>query len=567
MTVVEARSENGALEEAEPASWVRRLWAWLTRRPCFGGLVGAAVFFAFSMTPSLLPRGWIVQGILSGLATAIGYGFGSAGSALVRTVLPSEPSHSVKRRAWLGLAIGSPLLVLLSVVYGARWDGELRKLMEMPLKEPREWIGHLLLAGIFAVVFVVIGRLLRGLGRLITRIAQRVLPRPAAVALGGVLGVALVVFVLLGGATEAIFRAIDSSAAVVDRTIQPDIDQPSSAFRSGSPDSLITWSKLGSKGREFTGKGPTVEELSAFAGRPAEEPIRVYVGLRAAGSLDDRVSLVLAEMDRTGAFDRPIIIVQIPSGNGEIPPVNSAAPEYMFAGDIAQVVLQYSYVPSFAALAMQPHAGDDAASAVIDAVLERVELMPSDARPRVFVAGESLGSLSVEAAFDDFDDMVDKVDGALFVGPTLVNEIRNDLTERRDEGSPVWLPVVDGGAIVRFAREPGDLDAPSATWDTTRVVYLQNSSDPVAWWEPEILWRPPDFLEEPRGPDVSPAMTWIPVVTFWQTFLDLPLGSGAPEGHGHRYGLNVVDAWAAILQPDGWTPDDTTRLRDQLDQR
>lgn len=100
----------------------------------------------------------------------------------------------------------------------------------------------------------------------------------------------------------------------------------------------------------------------------------------------------------------------------------------------------------------------------------------------------------------------------------------------------------------------------------SRVVDLQNSSDSVVWREPELLWRLPDFLDDPRAPDVSPKMTWIRVFPLWQTSLDLPLSSGAPQGHGHRYGRNVVDAWAADLQPDGWTPSDTASLRDQIDE-
>ena len=36
-----------------------------------------------------------------------------------------------------------------------------------------------------------------------------------------------------------------------------------------------------------------------------------------------------------------------------------------------------------------------------------------------------------------------------------------------------------------------------------------------------------------RGRDVLDAMVWIPVVTFWQVTVDLPLATGVPAGHGH----------------------------------
>ena len=38
------------------------------------------------------------------------------------------------------------------------------------------------------------------------------------------------------------------------------------------------------------------------------------------------------------------------------------------------------------------------------------------------------------------------------------------------------------------------------------------------------------------------------------------LGLGAPPGHGHRYGVAQAEAWALIIPPEGWTPDDTRRL-------
>jgi len=119
--------------------------------------------------------------------------------------------------------------------------------------------------------------------------------------------------------------------------------------------------------------------------------------------------------------------------------------------------------------------------------------------------------------------------------------------------------------VVRFAQDPADLDQPTGEWGDTRVVYLSNASDPVAWYDLRATFQRPEYLDDPRGPDVSPDMMWIPVVTFWQTLMDLPFASGAPLGHGHRYVLNVVDGWAAVLQPPDWTADDTQRLRTELD--
>lgn len=535
------------------------------RRPCFGGLVGATVFFALTFTPSLIPRSWMVQGVLAGLDGAIGYGFGSAGSALVRKVLPREPGPTVKRRAWIGLSIGAPLLVVAAAALGARWDEELRALMEMDNEQLWDDLAMVAVAIVAATVLVLVWRAVRGLWRVLVSVVNRLLPRPAAIALGGALTVLIVVAIVFGWIAEGMFQSVELSSRAADAVFDVDVEQPQSPNRSGSSESSVAWGDLGNKGREFVAGGPTVAEIGAFTGGDAEEPIRVYAGLRAGDSLDERVDLILAELDRTDAWSRSAIIVQTPSGNGEIPRVNASAPEYVLAGDVAQVALQYSYAPSFSTIVLKPGAGEAAGQAMIDAVTARLDALPDTERPALYVAGESLGSSSTEAAFDGFDDMVADVDGALLVGPTFFNEIRNDLTAARDAGSPVWRPVVDRGETVRFALTPDDLDLPGR-WDGTRIVYLQNSSDPVAWFDFDLLWSPPEFLDDPRGPDVSPAMNWFPVVTFWQTLVDLPFASGATEGHGHRYGLNVADGWVAVLQPDDWTPDDTARLRDTLDE-
>jgi uncharacterized membrane protein len=37
-----------------------------------------------------------------------------------------------------------------------------------------------------------------------------------------------------------------------------------------------------------------------------------------------------------------------------------------------------------------------------------------------------------------------------------------------------------------------------------------------------------------------------------------------PDGHGHVYVRNVANAWAAILEPPGWTPEKTEKLRTML---
>jgi uncharacterized membrane protein len=61
-------------------------------------------------------------------------------------------------------------------------------------------------------------------------------------------------------------------------------------------------------------------------------------------------------------------------------------------------------------------------------------------------------------------------------------------------------------------------------------------------------------------------MNWIPVVTFLQVAADMAVAVNVPDGHGHRYVKDVVNAWAAVLRPPGWTPEKTERLRGRVTQ-
>jgi uncharacterized membrane protein len=130
-----------------------------------------------------------------------------------------------------------------------------------------------------------------------------------------------------------------------------------------------------------------------------------------------------------------------------------------------------------------------------------------------------------------------------------------------------WIaePEYRDGRTVRFTDDPGADVPPSAEpWDGSRVLYLLHPSDPIVWWGPQLMYARPDWLEEPRGDDVVDAVRWIPFVTFWQVTADLPFATNVPDGHGHVYTTEYVDAWAHVLQPPGWTDEKAERLRDLL---
>ena len=366
---------------------------------------------------------------------------------------------------------------------------------------------------------------------------------------------------------EGFFAAANQVFSVRDTDTPEDVVRPENPERSGSPSSLVAWDTLGRQGRSFTGSGPTVDELNAFAGGGAAVPIRVYVGLKSADTLQGRADLVLEELKRTGAFDREVLVVATTTGTGFLEPAAMQSFEYLHNGNTAIAGVQYSYLPSWISILADQETTKETSRVVFSTVHDYWRTLPEDTRPDIYLFGLSLGSFGVESILTSINIVNEPIDGALLVGPPFVNDLWNEITETRDEGSPAWQPVYQEGRTVRFTALENALDKPTGEWQETKVVYLQHASDPITFFSGELAFSSPDWLEEgQRGPDVSDKMQWQPIVTMWQVAGDLAVAGGVPRGHGHLYkSAEYLDGWVGISRPDGWTDADTARLTELLD--
>jgi uncharacterized membrane protein len=315
--------------------------------------------------------------------------------------------------------------------------------------------------------------------------------------------------------------------------------------------------------------------LGGFYGPSVDlvEPIRVYVGTRSAESLKEQAALAVRELDRTGAFDRAVLVVATATGTGWIDPDAATALEQLYAGNTAIVSIQYSYLPSWIAFLIDPTASAPAGSVLFNAVYDEWERRPAASRPKLLVFGESLGSYGAEAAFAGFDaatsiaNLVARTNGALFAGPVSSNMIWGRIVSERAPGSPSWRPVFDQGNTVRVFTSTAELDHIDGSWPEPRVAYLVYPSDPVSVFRPRTLWSRPDWMEGPRAYDLPRHSRWIPIVTGVQTVADLLNAFKAPPGHGHNYNTDFVGAWANVTRPADWTDVDTARLERFLAER
>ncbi|MCV7224587.1 alpha/beta hydrolase [Mycolicibacterium komossense] len=563
--VATAEPEPNAPDAAAPTDEPPAKTPWWERHYTFCGTALGLIFLWLSMTPSLLPRGPLFQGLVSGSAGAIGYGLGVFFVWLARYMRSKDSSPTAPRWAWVSLVVVGIIGQVLMIIWFHVWQDDVRDLMGVPRLTFWDHPLAALLSIVFLFVFVEIGQLIGRLVRFLVRQLERVAPPRVSAVVVVVLLLALTIALLNGIVVRFAMTTLNNTFEAANNEMNPDTAAPTSPMRSGGPQSLVSWESLGQQGRTFVEGGPTLEQLTQFnGGAQAIEPIRAYAGLNSANGIKATAALAARELQRTGGLNRPVVAVATTTGTGWINEAEASAIEYMYNGNSAIVSMQYSFLPSWLSFLVDKENARQAGQALFEAVDELVKAMPEGRRPKLVVFGESLGSFGGEAPFLSLNNIIARTDGALFSGPTFNNTVWTDLTINRDPGSPEWLPIYDKGAYVRFAATPENLDRPNDPWGTPRVVYLQHASDPIAWWNPDLLFKKPDWLREERGYDVSPDMEWIPVVTFLQVSADMAVAVDVPPGHGHRYVDDVANAWAAILQPPGWTPAKTAKLRPLL---
>jgi uncharacterized membrane protein len=516
----------------------------------FGSLsvIGMALgfgFFAASLTPTLMPRSYIVQGALSGVCAAVGYLFGVAIVWLWTYLeLPwRKPLLSQRIAVFvLGAIVG-----VVFLWQAAGWQNSIRDLWHMERLDTAEPLKLAAIALVVFLVAVLLGRLFRLTVLWTSHRLERFVPRRVSNVIGVVIAVALFWSVVEGVLLRGALHLADSSLQRMDALIEDNVPMPADPAKTGSASSLVAWSGLGRQGRHFIASGSNAAGIGDFWKGEAREPIRVYVGLNNAATIEARAKLALDELKREGAFDRSMLVIIVPTGTGWIDPAAMDPLEYLQHGDVASVALQYSYLTSWLSLLVEPEYGAASAKALFREVYGYWTTLPHDKRPKLYLHGLSLGALNSQISADIFDVIADPFQGALWSGPPFESATWNAVTAGRNPQSPAWLPVFRDSSIVRFTNQQNHLDIPDATWGPMRIVYLQYASDAVTFFDARSFYREPAWMQKPRGPDVSPSLRWFPALTMFQLLFDLMIATSSPMGYGHVYAPeHYIDAWIAV---------------------
>ena len=313
---------------------------------------------------------------------------------------------------------------------------------------------------------------------------------------------------------------------------------PTSPLVSGSPDSLVPFGDLGQQGRRYVTDVVTPELIEEVMGEPARaHPIRAYVGFNSEPLYQTgRAELALAELERTGAFDRSVLLLISPTGTGWVDHTLIEATEFLTRGDVATCCIQYARYPSF--LSVQKVAlGRGQFRLLLWGVTQRLAGLPPERRPRVLVFGESMGAWTSSdvimfqgiRGFDHYG-----IDRALWVGlPWLSKWSRSGMAR----GSHTLVPP---GTVRVFDRHE-QLAALDDQRARLRAVVVSHDNDPIAVLGPDLLVQRPSWLADgQRGRGVPRTMRWQPVGTFIQTGMDamnamlLTPGEFASFGHDYR---------------------------------
>ena len=220
------------------------------------GLLVGTLFLSASLSPSLIPRNFLVQGSLSGIALTIGYGLGVFAVWIWHYLELPEPNFKLRRVIGYLLTLGVVIFACIFLWRATIWQNSIHNLMEMePLTSVHPWrVG--LIAVLLAVFLVACARLFLWFQSLIARKLHRIVPRRISFVLSVVV-VSIVLFSLADGLLiKYALRMADTAFAELDEHVEEGINQPVEPMASGSIESLISWDTIRAAREGFHCHGP-----------------------------------------------------------------------------------------------------------------------------------------------------------------------------------------------------------------------------------------------------------------------------------------------------------------------
>jgi uncharacterized membrane protein len=355
----------------------------------------------------------------------------------------------------------------------------------------------------------------------------------------------------------------------VQESVQAAFDiAPPNPWASGSYESLVPFETLSRAGARYVWTTTSPALLEDVMGEPARVvPIRAYVGLESAPTEQERVDLLMRELERTNAFDRSWLMIASPTGTGYVNYAAVSILEFLTRGDCATMAMQYSARPSPLSLDRVKE-GREHMKLIAAALRERLDKCPPGKRPKVLLFGESLGAWTSQDAFVDSGTrgLVDAgIDFAIWIGtPHFSKWKERVLYDDR--------PDVDRGLIGVFdhVEELESLDP--AARERLRFVMITHYNDGVGAFGPQLAIQAPEWLGDPqtRHATVPKGMRWTPTTGFFQVLVDMKNAANVVPGvfaaTGHDYRADLLPFFNAVLGLEA-TPDQLASVGAWLEAR
>jgi len=204
---------------------------WWLRRYTFTGTALGLVFLWLSMTPSLLPRGPLFQGLVSGASGAIGYALGVFTVWLVRFMRSKDTSAPAPRIAWIVLIGAGAVGTVLMIVWFHVWQDDVRDLVGVPHLKWHDYPLAAVLAIVVLFALVEIGQLIRKLILFLIRQLNRVVPPRVSAVATVLLVIALFVGILNGVVLRFTMRALNNTFEAVNDEDSPTTPAPTTTLR------------------------------------------------------------------------------------------------------------------------------------------------------------------------------------------------------------------------------------------------------------------------------------------------------------------------------------------------
>lgn len=526
-TIVNDRVERGVIDSKTAEAKRIRYAAVASGATLLTGLIGQRIFSQQkdeTTTRSVL-RTLSYWSAVTGMA-----GLGVTG--IESAVEPPGEQSKKRRPAWpLIIPAGALLAFVLDILRPAK-KGVSSRRNDVNAVRPVRAIGIGVGVSFVLASFVAAERMF---ARQTDKVVERYAPslRSLGVPVGHIVGLGGIVLGLRETVRWAMRKA-EHGGSIIETGFAT---APSSTLVSGSKPSLVAWETLSREGRRFVSTARTADDIATVMHhRNAKDPIRIFVGLDSAGTEEARVKLALAELERTKAYEREVIVVASPTGTGYLNYVMAESVEYCSNGNSAIVALQYSKRPSPLSLDRVSY-GHTQFRMLLNGIKRYLKAHP-ELKPRIVLFGESLGAWTSQDAFmhqgtDGFEIL--GVSAALWIGTPTQSTWKSEVL------TPQKRLDTDYDSIGLFHTTEELLAYPPRKRTKLRYVMLTNANDPIAKFGLRLLFQAPDWLQNdnPLRP-LTNVSRWRTPGTFMQTLIDMKNalkpkpGEFVSDGHDYR---------------------------------